>query len=396
MKLTDIPSYKNLSTPFYFYDMDILDRTLDTLAELSAKTGIHAHYALKANNEKCILRAISAKGLGADCVSGNEVLLAAECGFPSDRILFAGVGKTDREIVDALNVGAAFNVESLPELKNIDYIASKLGKVADVQLRINPNIDAHTHKKITTGLDENKFGFPEAAFDEVIAVVKSLSNVNFIGIHFHIGSQITDVEEVFQLECERMNEIVSLFEAKGLVVRNIDLGGGLGVDYNDPDRNPIADFNAWFTTIDKYLVRRQDQTVHVEPGRSIVCQCGSLVSTVLYVKNGQNKDFVIIDAGMNDLIRPALYDAYHRVDNVSAMADGRKETATYDVVGPVCESSDVWGEGRVLATTRRGDIVALRSAGAYGSVMASQYNCKVLAPAVFSDDESVPTYEPLF
>lgn len=374
-------------TPFYYYDMKLFTRTLDELAAVSSEYGIDVHYAVKANNEPKLLKLIASRGFGADCVSGNEVLLSAKCGFAPERIMFAGVGKTDKEITDALTVGiGAFNVESIPELENINLIAARLGVVAPVQLRINPNIDAHTHKYITTGLDENKFGFPQASFTAAVDAINSCANISFKGIQFHIGSQITDVESVFTLEAQRMNDIVAEFESLGVVVENIDFGGGLGIDYQNPDENPVPDFRTWLKALSSNLVRKPGQHVHIEPGRAIVGQCGSLISQVLYVKNGQNKDFVILDAGMNDLIRPALYQAYHRVENISARLRGDNALRAYDVVGPVCESSDVWGEGRMLPETRRGDLVALRSAGAYGSVMASRYNCKDLAPAVFSDE----------
>jgi len=373
-----------ITTPFYFYDMDVFTKTLDKVAGLSAANNIAVHYAIKANNEPKLLKMIAAKGFGADCVSGNEVLLAAECGFAPEKIMFAGVGKTDKEITDALTVGiGAFNVESLPELENINLIASQMGKIAPIQLRINPNIDAHTHKYITTGLDENKFGFSREFFDQAVQAIKASKNIKFLGLQFHIGSQITDVENVFTLEAKVVSEIVETFEKKGLVVENIDLGGGLGVDYQNPDLHPIADFDSWMEIISKNLVHRPEQHVHIEPGRAIVCQCGSLISKVLYVKEGIKKNFVILDAGMNDLIRPALYSAYHRIENITSVG---APTQTYDVVGPVCESSDVWGEARELTQTKRGDLVAIRSAGAYGSVMASRYNCKPLAPAVFSDE----------
>lgn len=382
-----IERFEKISTPFYYYDMDLLRRTVDTVAELSARHNLRVHYAVKANADSRILEYISSKGFGADCVSGNEVLHAYECGFPADKIVYAGVGKSDKEIHDAMKLGIeAFNCESLQEIFVINEMAREYDMVANVSVRINPDIDAHTHKYVTTGLYENKFGISQHEFDKLIELLDKSRNINFIGLHFHIGSQITRVAEVFALECERVNEIVSYFEQNGLKIRNINLGGGLGVDYDDPDGNPIPDFETWFSTIDRKISRRPDQAVHVEPGRSMVAQCGTLISRVVFVKSGETKNFLILDAGMNDLIRPALYGAYHRIENLSAqMRPFFGSHQAYDIVGPVCESSDVWGAGRLLPLSVRGDLMAIRSTGAYGQVMASRYNMKDLAPAVFSD-----------
>lgn len=385
LKVQNIDKLNGIETPFYYYDIDLLQKTVSQIRELSEKHGIKAHYAIKANSDARILRLISAEGLGADCVSGYEVQRAADCGFAPAEIMFAGVGKTDKEIIASLEVGiGCFNVESLPELEVISEIAGERGVKAPVALRINPNIDAHTHKYITTGLEENKFGISEFEFQAAVDFLKAhTETLDFKGLQFHIGSQITDVENVFKLECERVSEIVATFEAMGVTVRNIDLGGGLGIDYEHPDEALVADFETLFETIDRDLVHRPEQQVHIEPGRAIVAQCGSLISRVVFVKNGQKKSFLILDAGMNDLIRPALYGAYHHIENLTS-PDG--PAAVYDVVGPVCESSDVWGEGRVLPQSRRGDLIALRSAGAYGAVMASNYNLRPLAKAVYSDE----------
>ena len=382
-----IDRFEKIATPFYFYDMDLLRRTVDQVHDLAQKHNLRVHYAVKANSNEKILREISAKGFGADCVSGNEVLHAHECGFPADRIVYAGVGKSDKEICNAMRLGIeAYNCESLQEIFVINEMAREYGMVANVSVRINPDIDAHTHKYVTTGLYENKFGISQHEFDKLIELIGKSRNINFIGLHFHIGSQITRVAEVFALECRRVNELVAYFERNGLEVKNINLGGGLGVDYDDPDGNPIPDFQTWFSTIDREIVRRPNQTVHVEPGRSIVAQCGTLISRVMFVKSGETKNFLIMDAGMNDLIRPALYGAYHRIENLSAtMRPFFPSHQAYDIVGPVCESSDVWGAGRLLPLSVRGDLMAIRSTGAYGQVMASRYNMKDLAPAVYSD-----------
>ena len=382
-----IEKLDKIATPFYYYDMDLFRKTVDHVAELAAEYNIKVHYAVKANVERRLLEYISSKGFGADCVSGNEVLHAHDCGFPADKIVYAGVGKSDKEIYNALKLGIeAFNCESLQEIYVINEMAHVHGLKANVSVRINPDIDAHTHKYVTTGLYENKFGISQHEFDKLIEILTKSEHINFIGLHFHIGSQITRVEEVFALECRRVNEIVAYFERNGLKVNNINLGGGLGVDYDDPDESAIADFRTWFRTISDNIVRREDQAVHVEPGRSLVAQCASLISRVLFVKSGETKNFLIMDAGMNDLIRPALYGAYHKIENLSASQRTFYPThQAYDIVGPVCESSDVWGAGRLLPLSVRGDLMAIRSTGAYGQVMASRYNMKDLAPSVFSD-----------
>ena len=487
LKFNDFGRVEELATPFWYYDMDVFRKTVKLAASLSERYGIGAHYALKANVEPRLVSYIASKGFGADCVSGNEVKYAVASGFARSSIVFAGVGKSDKEISDALDLGiGCFNVESLMEMQVIDALAASKGVRANVSLRINPNIDAHTHRYVTTGLYENKFGISRHEFEAAIDILKGSKALDFKGLHFHIGSQITDVEPVYSLECERAAEIVEWFEAHGMEVGSIDLGGGLGVDYDEPDENPVPDFEKWFSIIDRKLRRRPEQSVSIEPGRSMVAQCGSLITRVLFVKSGETKTFLIMDAGMNDLIRPALYGAYHKIENLSAyyvsksssdemknieattsesaglsakfssaetseledltrhhQMPGRSwragepcgggidsgtrsvrvwdrvpmknmgpdrplekgvggiETnggidndivqslplgALYDIVGPVCESSDVWGEGRELPYSKRGDILAIRSTGAYGSVMSSRYNLRDLAPAVFSDD----------
>ena len=353
-----IEQLDKLATPFYYYDMDLLRKTVDHVADLAQKHNIKVHYAVKANVERRLLEYISSKGFGADCVSGNEVLHAHACGFPADKIVYAGVGKTDKEIYDALTLGIeAFNCESLQEIYVINEMAHHYGIKANISVRINPDIDAHTHKYVTTGLYENKFGISQHEFEKLIEIIQKSEFIEFFGLHFHVGSQITRVQEVYALECKRVNEIVRYFERQGLIVKNINLGGGLGVDYDDPDGNAIADFKTWFDTIAANIERRPDQMVHVEPGRSLVAQCASLISRVLFVKSGETKNFLIMDAGMNDLIRPALYGAYHKIENLSAEQRTFFPThQAYDIVGPVCESSDVWGAGRLLPLSVRGDL----------------------------------------
>ncbi|MCI1785752.1 MAG: diaminopimelate decarboxylase [Bacteroidales bacterium] len=386
--INDVSVFSGVRTPFYYYDMELFDKTASFAAALSAEYGIKIDYAVKANSDVRMLKKLASMGFGADCVSGNEVLLAYGCGFEPSEIMFAGVGKNDKEIYDALKTGiGSFNCESLEELSVINAMAGHLGVRANVSLRINPNIDAHTHKYVTTGLYENKFGISEHDFDAAVSLIKQSRYLDFKGLQFHIGSQIVRIDDVYALECRRAGDIVSYFENKGLEVRNIDLGGGLGIDYECPDKYPVADFRTWFSVIDSNLPRRKDQTVYVEPGRSMVAQCGSLISRVLYLKKGETKNFLIIDAGMNDLIRPALYGAYHKIENITAFYVRKDDTDdfVYDIAGPVCESSDVFGTGRSLRKSMRGDLIAIRSAGAYGKVMASGYNCKDFAPVVYSD-----------
>ena len=383
LKLKNIKDLKTVPTPFWYYDMDLFRRTIDTAAALSAEHGVLVHYSIKANAEPRLVDYIAAAGLGADCVSGNEVLYAIEHGFPAEKVVFAGVGKTDKELSDALRVGiGSFNSESIEELETLERLAGEMGVKANVSVRINPDVDAHTHRFITTGLEMDKFGIPKKDMDRVIGLIKSSRNLDFKGLHFHIGSQITDVENVFTQECISANGIVAYFENQGLRVDNIDLGGGLGVDYYNPDSHAIPEFGLWFQTLTENLRHRPDQRIPVEPGRALVAQCASLVSRVIFVKDGERKSFVILDAGMNDLLRPALYGAYHKIENLTYDSD---ELRLYDVVGPVCETTDLFAEDRTLPLTRRGDLVALRSAGAYGAVMSSTYNMREPARAVFSD-----------
>ena len=372
-----IEQFEGLQTPFYYYDKSLLQQTLDTINREAAKyPGYHVHYAVKANVDPTLLKLIRESGLGCDCVSGGEVETCLKAGFPSSKVVFAGVGKSDWEINLALDADiACFNVESIPELEVISQLAVAKGKQARVAIRVNPNVDAHTHKYITTGLSENKFGISMEMLDEVLDVAMKLPNITVIGLHFHIGSQLLELAP-FSLLCERINGLQEQVEKRGIRLQSINVGGGLGCDYENPDANPIPDFADFFANYAKHLKLRPGQELHFELGRSVVCQCGSLISKVLYVKEGLQKKFVILDAGMSDLIRPALYQAHHKIENISAQAKGEAATDVYDVVGPICESSDCFGENEVLPVTRRGDFVALRSAGAYGQIMASHYNCR--------------------
>lgn len=376
-----IQKLNEVETPFYYYNMQLLDDTLKVIKQEAEKYQYHIHYAVKANANKRILERIKAFGFGADCVSGNEVLASLAAGFTGDKVVFAGVGKADKEIITGLqNDIACFNVESIPELEVIDEIAGRMRKTAKVALRINPNVKADTHKYITTGLEENKFGIYLWDIEKVLDKVNELSNIEFVGIHFHIGSQINDLNS-FKMLCTRINELQELFVKRRNIPKIINVGGGLGIDYENPDKAPMPNFEAFFKVFDDFLELKEGQEVHFELGRSVVGQCGTLLSKVLYIKEGVNTSFAIIDAGMSDLLRPALYQAYHKIENLISKLEEEK----YDVVGPICESSDCFGKAISLPKTVRGDLMAIRSAGAYGEVMASQYNLRTLPKAVYSD-----------
>lgn len=375
-----IDKFSHISTPFYYYDTELLRATLAEINRCTAGFPFKVHYAVKANANASILAMVREAGLGIDCVSGGEMAAALNAGFTSSQIAFAGVGKTDDEISAGIDSDIfCFNVESLPEMEVINAIAASKGKVARIAIRVNPNIDAHTHKYITTGLNENKFGISIPQLSEVIDAVLVMPNVQLIGLHFHIGSQITE-SEPFVMLCHKANELQNQLEARGLNLSIINVGGGLGIDYSNPDGAPIAGFEQYFGIFKQHLKLRPGQELHFELGRAVVAQCGSLITRVTYVKTGIAKKFIIVDAGMSDLIRPALYQAHHKIENISAPAG--TPTETYDVVGPICESSDCFGTDEVLPTTRRGDLIALRSAGAYGEIMASRYNCRKFPASV--------------
>lgn len=378
MKLS--ASCQNHPTPYYCYNLHLLNETLKTVLEESGKYNYHVHYAIKANANPELLQLISQKGLGADCVSGNEISRALECGFPAGKIVYAGVGKSDWEIELALRHDIfCFNCESLPEILVINELAAHLGKEARIALRINPNVDAHTHHYITTGIEENKFGIYLYDLEHVLNEIKNLKNIRLIGLHFHIGSQITDMT-VFRGLCLRANEIQQKLKDQGLILPHINFGGGLGIDYQEPILHPIANFKDYFATFSQFFEPEGPQQIHFELGRSIVAQCGSLISKVLYVKEGRNRKFAVLDAGMNDLLRPALYQAFHKIENISS----EKPEEKYDVVGPICESADCFGKDVTLHATQRGDIIVIHSCGAYGETMASQYNLRNLASSFFS------------
>ena len=380
-----VNKFRELETPFYYYDVNVLRETLSCINKEAGKyNNFCVHYAVKANANHKVLTIIRESGLGADCVSGGEIRAAIKAGFPTNKIVYAGVGKTDWEINLGLDYDIfCFNVESVPELEIINELAAAKGKTARVAFRINPNVGAHTHANITTGLAENKFGISMEDMDKVIDMAGTLPHVKFVGLHFHIGSQILDMGDFVAL-CNRVNELQEKLYARQIIVEHINVGGGLGIDYAHPNRQAIPNFTEYFATYHKHLKLRPQQTLHFELGRAVVGQCGSLISKVIYVKQGANKQFAILDAGMTDLIRPALYQAYHKIENITS----EEPMETYDVVGPICESSDVFGKAIDLNKAHRGDLFALRSAGAYGEIMASAYIRRAL-PKGYTSEELV-------
>ena len=375
--------FQNLRTPFYYYDTELLRDTLRAINQEAQKhEGFCVHYAVKANANPRILRIIREAGLGADCVSGGEIEASVRAGVPSSKIVYAGVGKSDWEINLGLDHDIfCFNVESIPELEVINELAAAKGKVARVAFRLNPNVGAHTHANITTGLAENKFGIDMRDMLTVIEEASHMEHVKCVGLHFHIGSQILDMSD-FEALCNRVNELQNELERHRITVEHINVGGGLGVDYQHPNRVSIPDFKAYFETYAKKLKLRPGQTLHFELGRAVVAQCGSLITRTLYIKKGSVKQFCIVDAGFTDLIRPALYQAYHKIENITS----EEPVEAYDVVGPICESSDIFAKQVDLNGSKRGDLIAIRSAGAYGEIMASQYNCRQLPKGYTSDE----------
>ncbi len=376
--------FDRLETPFYYYDTALLDRTLEEAKRCAAAIPTaEIHFAVKANANPVVLRHMRDAGIGADCVSGGEIERCLEVGIPASKIVYAGVGKTDREIRLGIEKGIlCFNVESLPEIEIIGQLAAEQKKTARIALRINPNIDAHTHKNITTGLEENKFGISVDDMEKAMKAVIRADYLQLFGLHFHIGSQILKFG-CFTTLCKKINSLQDLLEKKGYpVMPGINVGGGLGVDYAHPEKHPMPDFEKYFATFAKHLKLRPGQTLHFELGRALSAQWGTLVTRAILVKKTKTKQFAIVDAGFTDLIRPALYQAHHQIVNLSS----RAQKQTYDVVGPICESSDVFDTDIKLPAVRRGDLLALLSAGAYGFVMASQYNCRRLPKEYTSED----------
>lgn len=381
-KESAIHKFRKLPTPFYYYDVSILEKTLQCVSEESGKYGYQIHYAVKANANDKILKIIRDYGFGADCVSGNEIAKVMNIGFDPECTVFAGVGKSDWEINFALDHNIfCFNCESKPELEVINEFAGKKGKIAPIALRINPNINPATHHYITTGIEENKFGISQWELDDILNLLKNLENVKLIGLHFHIGSQIIDLK-FFKSLCMSINQIQERLIKYQIIVDHINVGGGLGINYKDPDKNTIPDFAEYFGLFNNLLELRPKQKVHFELGRSIIAQCGSLITRVLYIKNGVKTKFAIVDAGMTELLRPALYQAYHHIENLTSY--GKYDR--YDVVGPICESSDCFGKYIELPETKRNDLLAIRSVGAYGEIMAFRYNLRDLVKSYYSDE----------
>ncbi len=377
-----INKFSTIKTPFYYYDLELLKKTIEVLNKEASKYKFIIHYAVKANSNKRILEIIRENKMGVDCVSGNEIIRSIETGFRAEEIVFAGVGKTDEEINLAIKTDIfSINCESMQELEVINQLAKNAEKIINVALRINPNVNAKTHHYITTGLEENKFGINTWQLDEILNKLKDLNNLKLTGLHFHIGSQITDLE-IFRGLCIRVNEMQHWFNDRNIEFQHINVGGGLGVDYKEPQKSSIPDFKSFIEIFHKFLEIHANQKIHFEIGRAIVAQCGSLISKVIFIKKGFNTNFAILDAGMTELLRPALYQAYHKIENLTS----ENLPERYDVVGPICESSDTFGKAVMLPQTKRGDIIAIRSTGAYGEVMSSGYNLRSPVRHYYSDD----------
>ena len=380
---------KKYPTPYYYYNTTLLNQTIDEIIRLSKEHDLKIHFSLKSNfNEKVVNLFASHPEIGADCVSGGEVEFALQK-FPKDKIVFAGIGKTDEEIENAVNNSIfCINVESFEELENLNDICNRLKKPVNFGVRINPNIEAHTHEKIITGNNETKFGIyidecEKEFYDKIEEIFKKTNPnyqyLNFIGLHFHIGSQILNFTDYVRL-CKKIDKYVDGLNKRNISITYLNLGGGLGIDYDEPTVNPMADFEGYFNTYLTNLTclqkvgpnynQNKKITLHFELGRSMIAQSGLLISKVIYVKKGIKKSFAILDAGMNDLIRPAMYGALHQIERV----EPSNELAEYDVVGPICESSDVFAKNYTMDKLDKNDYVIIRSAGAYGESMASRYN----------------------
>ena len=375
---------QNNRTPFYLYDLNALRSCLSRCKSASAKYGFHVHYAIKANSEKPLLEVFRGQDFGVDCVTGQEVEMALSSEFDPSRIAFAGVGKSDWEIDLAINAEIfTLNVESLEELVVINERAGMLKKKANVAFRLNPNISAKTHHYITTGLEENKFGISEWQLPELFELLPSLENIEVRGLHFHIGSQIIDLEP-FRNLCNRIHHFIRIFQDHGYEISHVNAGGGLGFDYTRPDDDDNPNFERFFETFHNNLNLGRDMQLHFELGRSLVASCSDLIAKALYVKKGRKINFLILDAGMTELLRPALYQAFHHIENISKRTN--VQTERYDVVGPICESSDCFGKAVELNEVLRGDFIRIRSVGAYGACMSSEYNMRKANPAVFVDE----------
>lgn len=373
-----------VGTPFYVYSTATLLRHYRLFDE-ALDWGPHlVCYAMKAASNQAILATLARAGAGMDVVSEGEYLRAKAAGVPGDRIVFSGVGKTAREIRTALAGGIRqVNVESEPELELLSAIAAEMGAEAPITIRVNPDVDARTHAKIATGKSENKFGIPLGRAREVYAMAARLPGLKVVGIDVHIGSQLTDLEP-FEAAYRKVADLTEQLRADGHEITRLDLGGGLGIPYTRSNEPPPLPHD--YGALIRRTVGHLGCEIEIEPGRLIVGNAGLLVSSVIYVKAGEGRNFLILDAAMNDLIRPAMYDAWHDIVPVMEPEAGR-ELTQYDVVGPVCESGDTFARGRLLPTVASGDLVAFRSAGAYGAVMASEYNTRPLIPEVMVNED---------
>jgi diaminopimelate decarboxylase len=368
-----------VGTPFYVYSTATLLRHFKLFDDALEGMDHLVCYAMKAASNQAILKTLGDAGAGMDVVSGGEYMRAKAAGVPGDRIVFSGVGKTADEIRLALAGGIRqFNVESEPEMQVLNAVALELGVVAPITIRVNPDVDAKTHAKIATGKSENKFGIPISRAHEVYAMAGALKGLDVIGIDVHIGSQLTDLAP-FEAAYNKVAELTEELRAQGHNIKRLDLGGGLGIPYERSNEAPPlpSDYGA----LVKRTLGHLGCEIEIEPGRLIAGNAGLMVSEVIYVKEGEDREFLIIDGAMNDLIRPAMYDAHHDIVPVVEAAAGI-EMAKYDIVGPVCESGDTFAKHREMAPMKSGDLVAFRSAGAYGAVMASEYNSRPLVPEV--------------
>jgi diaminopimelate decarboxylase len=373
-----------VGTPFYCYSTATLERHFRLFDEALEGMPHLVCYAMKAASNQAILKTLAALGAGMDVVSGGEYARAKAAGVPGDRIVFSGVGKTEEEIRAALTGGIRqFNVESEPEMREIDQVARSLGIVAPITVRVNPDVDAKTHEKIATGKSENKFGIPIAKARQVYAEAAALPGLKVVGIDVHIGSQLTELEP-FELAYKKVAELTEALRADGHEITRLDLGGGLGIPYERGNTAPPLPIE--YGALIKRTLGHLGCEIEIEPGRLVAGNAGILVSRVIYMKEGEGRDFMILDAAMNDLVRPAMYSAHHDIIPV-VEAEAGAEQKPYDIVGPVCESGDTFAKQRNMPLTAAGDLVAFRSAGAYGAVMSSEYNTRPLIPEVLVKDD---------
>jgi len=380
-----------VGTPVYVYSTATLLRHFHLFDDALSGMDHLVCYAMKANSNQAVLRTLAQAGAGMDVVSGGEYRRAKAAGVPGDMIVFSGVGKTREEIELALTGGIRqFNVESEPEMILLDIVARELGKVAPITIRVNPDVDAKTHAKIATGKSENKFGIPIARAREVYAMAANLPGLEIVGIDVHIGSQLTDLAP-FEQAYGKVAELTEVLRADGHNIRRLDLGGGLGIPYERSNSAPPlpTDYGAMVQRTLGHL----GCEVEIEPGRLIAGNAGVLVSEVIYLKSGEGRDFLILDAAMNDLIRPAMYDAWHDIVPLNEPAPGA-EPRPVDIVGPVCESGDTFAKQRMMPVLGSGDLVAFRSAGAYGAVMSSEYNSRPLIPEVLVNGDQFAVIRP--